>query len=142
MKIKSFLLFILEILKILICSTLTFLFLGNNVLISTQNLDWQIKLYEYFLIFMIFATWAIFFVKNNNICKFLYLCLFVLFINIQNILPSVDNAFKLDLYFDNGYCYEGIKYNTRQGTITINKENCLKYDWKWDEKRKMCKIAR
>ncbi len=142
MKIKSFLLFILEILKILICSTLTFLFLGNNVLISTQNLDWQIKLYEYFLIFMIFATWAIFFVKNNNICKFLYLCLFVLFINIQNILPSVDNAFKVDLYFDNGYCYEGIKYNTRQGTITINKENCLKYDWKWDEKRKMCKIAR
>ena len=140
MKIKSFLLFILEILKILICSTLTFLFLGNNVLISTQNLDWQIKLYEYFLIFMIFATWAIFFVKNNNICKFLYLCLFVLFINIQNILPGVDNAFKVDLYFDNGYCYEGIKYNTRQGTITINKENCLKYDWKWDEKRKMCKV--
>ena len=70
MKMKSFLLFILEILKILICSTLTFLFLGNIVLISTQNLDWQIKLYEYFSIFMIFATWAIFFVKNNNICKF------------------------------------------------------------------------
>lgn len=45
MKMKSFLLFILEILKILICSTLTFLFLGNIVLISTQNLDWQIKLY-------------------------------------------------------------------------------------------------
>lgn len=140
MKIKSFLLFILEILKVLICLILTFLFLGNIILISTQNLDWQIKLYEYFLIFMIFATWAIFFVKNNNICKFLYLCLFVLFINIQNILPGVDNAFKVDLYFDNGYCYEGIKYNTRQGTITINKENCLKYDWKWDEKRKMCKV--
>ena len=60
MKMKSFLLFIPVILKILICSTLTFLFLGNNVLISTQNLDWQIKLYEYFSIFMIFATWAIF----------------------------------------------------------------------------------
>lgn len=140
MKMKSFLLFILEILKVLICLILTFLFLGNIILISTQNLDWQIKLYEYFLIFMIFATWAIFFVKNNNICKFLYLCLFVLFINIQNILPGVDNAFKVDLYFDNGYCYEGIKYNTRQATITINKENCLKYDWKWDEKRKMCKV--
>ncbi len=81
-----------------------------------------------------------FFVKNNNICKFLYLCLFVLFINIQNILPGVDNAFKVDLYFDNGYCYEGIKYNTRQGAIIINKENYLKYDWKWDEKRKMCKV--
>ena len=140
MKIKSFLLFILEILKVLICLILTFLFLGNIILISTQNLDWQIKLYEYFLIFMIFATWAIFFVKNNNICKFLYLCLFVLFINIQNILPSVDNAFKVDLCFDNGYCYEGAKINTRQGAIIINKENCFKYGWDWDEKRKMCKV--
>ena len=64
MKIKSFLLFILEILKVLICLILTFLFLGNIILISTQNLDWQIKLYEYFSIFMIFATWAIFFCKE------------------------------------------------------------------------------
>lgn len=137
---KSFLLFISVIIKVLICLILTFLFLGNLIVISTQNHDWQIKLYEYFSIFMIFVTWAIFFVKNNKICKFIYLCLFVLFMNIQNILPSVDNAFKVDLCFDNSYCYEGLKITTQHGTITINKENCIKYGWEWDEKRKMCKI--
>ena len=60
---KIFLSFIFVILKILICLILTFLFIGSLVVISTQNLDWQIKLYEYFSIFMIFATWAIFFCK-------------------------------------------------------------------------------
>lgn len=140
MKMKSFLLFISVIIKVLICLILTFLFLGNNVLISTQNPDWQIKLYEYFSIFMIFVTWVIFFVKSNKLCIFLYLGFFILFTNIQNILPSVDNAFKVDLCFDNGYCYEGIKYNTQHGTITINKENCIKYGWEWDKKRKMCQI--
>lgn len=137
---KIFLSFIFVILKILICLILTFLFIGSLVVISTQNLDWQIKLYEYFSIFMIFATWAIFFVNNNNVYKFLYLCLFVLFMNIQNIFPSVDNAFKVDLCFDNGYCYEGLKITTQHGTVIINKENCIKYGWEWNEKRKMCKM--
>ena len=67
---KLVLLFIFVVLKILICLISTFLFLANIIVISTQNPDWQIKLYEYFSIFLIFATWAIFFVKSNKLCKF------------------------------------------------------------------------
>ena len=45
-----------------------------------------------------------------------------------------------DFCLDTGYCKEGLKINTERGKITINKENCLKYNWKWDEKNKSCNL--
>ncbi|OGI00478.1 MAG: hypothetical protein A2Y25_12065 [Candidatus Melainabacteria bacterium GWF2_37_15] len=45
-----------------------------------------------------------------------------------------------DYCLDTGRCTEGLEINTEHGRIIINKENCLKYKWKWDEKRRDCNI--
>jgi len=39
---------------------------------------------------------------------------------------------------DTSYCKEGISINTEHGKITVNKVNCLKYNWKWLEDKKAC----
>ena len=45
-----------------------------------------------------------------------------------------------DFCLDSGTCKEGLEVNTEHGRIKINKENCLKYGWQWDEKIKECKV--
>ena len=45
-----------------------------------------------------------------------------------------------DTCLDIGYCKQGLKINTESGLIEINKENCKKHNWQWDEKSKSCYI--
>ncbi len=51
----------------------------------------------------------------------------------RNILDS-------DYCIEDGDCKEGREINTEHGKVIVNKENCLKYNWDWDEKRRKCKI--
>ena len=37
-------------------------------------------------------------------------------------------------------CSEGVEITRGKETFIINKDICLKYDWKWNEKGKYCKI--
>ena len=46
----------------------------------------------------------------------------------------------LDFCLDTGICKENLQLNTEYGLITINEETCNKYNWKWDAKRRYCKI--
>ena len=43
-----------------------------------------------------------------------------------------------DACLDTNICKDGLKVNTEYGLVKINKENCLKYNWKWDDKSKYC----
>ena len=43
-----------------------------------------------------------------------------------------------DFCLDTSICKEGLELNTEYGLIKINKENCLKYNWKWDDKSRYC----
>lgn len=45
-----------------------------------------------------------------------------------------------DACLDTGICKDGLKINTEYGLIKINKENCLKYNWKWEDKSKYCNM--
>ena len=45
-----------------------------------------------------------------------------------------------DSCLDTSICKEGLEINTEYGLIKVNKENCLKYNWKWDDKSKYCNM--
>ncbi len=45
-----------------------------------------------------------------------------------------------DACLDTGICKKGIKINTEYGLIKVNKENCLKYSWKWDKESQTCNM--
>ena len=45
-----------------------------------------------------------------------------------------------DFCLNTNICKENQKVNTEFGEILINKENCLKYNWKWDSKKKECNL--
>jgi hypothetical protein len=43
-----------------------------------------------------------------------------------------------DFCLDTAICKEGLEINTEHGRILVNKENCEKYNWIWDDENKMC----
>ncbi|OLA94588.1 MAG: hypothetical protein BHW64_03165 [Candidatus Melainabacteria bacterium LEY3_CP_29_8] len=93
-----------------------------------------------FLIFIIiFINWAIW---QKGLLKkiFMLVVLFIIAVNATIYLMDY-MGLESDYCIEDGYCEEGRVVNTQHGTITINEENCIKYGWEWDEKRKMCKVS-
>lgn len=45
-----------------------------------------------------------------------------------------------DVCLDSGICVQGQLINTEYGITEINKQNCQKYNWNWNEEQKYCKL--
>ncbi len=110
-----------------------------NLIISTETSE-QNKLILYSIISIIFTLFILYytFIKKAEIFKVLIIifCYLIIFNNI----PIFNNIFDKDFCLDNSICREGLKVNTKYGIIKINEENCLKYNWNWDKKSKICTI--
>lgn len=74
--------------------------------------------------------------KIPKLNLFIILILWIIF----NRLPFINKVFDKDTCLDSSICKEGLEINTEYGLIKINKNNCLKYGWIWDEKRKRCNM--
>ncbi len=58
------------------------------------------------------------------------------------LLIYIGSQHNSDYCIEDGDCYEGRIIKDSNGLeITINKENCLKYGWKWYSDIKMCKVT-
>lgn len=45
-----------------------------------------------------------------------------------------------DFCLDSGICIQGQIIKTEYEKVEINEQNCLKYNWIWNEKQKYCKL--
>ncbi len=62
----------------------------------------------------------------------------VSFVILMVIFVETDD---LEVCLDVGICKEGVAVRNPQGErVVINKENCLKYNWSWNEERKSCDV--
>lgn len=78
-------------------------------------------------------------IKNIIFCLSIIIVLICIF--VAGVISIVGySADKIDYCIEDGDCEEGRIINTPDGNITINKEICLKYKWKWNEQLKFCKV--
>ena len=135
---------LLLLLKIILCFLFTLYWFYCSILFTLgpitnpEEFDLQILFYIIFSIFIIIYTWRIPFVKTKTITKLIFLVSFITYFYIPQILPSIDHQWDKAICAEVGVCKEGLKIITEHGEIKINKENCLKYNWEWDEDRKSC----
>ncbi|MDR1327298.1 MAG: hypothetical protein LBJ74_02695 [Heliobacteriaceae bacterium] len=67
--------------------------------------------------------------------------LIILFLLSVKIKQGYIRFTELNMCFDIGICKEGIVIGAgSDNSIRINKESCLKHDWKWDEERSWCNM--
>lgn len=134
---------ILVVLKILFCLVFTLFCLGCLITVSTKNgSDGQINFYIWLSLLLPIFTWLIFFMKTGKIVKIVYLIILIIYFSSANFLPSVKYQFDEDFCLDSAICSEGLELNTEYGKIKINKENCLKYGWGWNETKKQCDLKK
>ena len=74
----------------------------------------------------------------NKIFKIIVLSFLILFILIFGVFYVIKDD--KDICLDSGICREGLIINTQYGEISINKENCIKYNWIWNDEKRFCKI--
>ena len=100
------------------------------------NLFKKIKLYKLIIIIFLFLS-SVFLPKITDLLDFSnsYEDKNLNFNRIKKIINT-------DVCLDSGFCAENLEINTEYGLIKINKENCLKYGWKWDEKNIYCNTNR
>lgn len=70
--------------------------------------------------------------------KIVFILLFILLIPVALFLFYLFDD--KDYCLDTAICKEGLEINTEYGLVKINKENCLKYGWIWDDDSKMCNM--
>lgn len=73
--------------------------------------------------------------KTFTIIALNFLILFILILGIFYVIKD-----DKDICLDSGICKEGLDVNTQYGTITITKENCIKYNWFWNDEKRICKV--
>lgn len=66
----------------------------------------------------------------------LFICLLISLLLINMIFDEKDACLDMNI------CKEGLKVNAEYGLITINEENCQKYNWHWDSKNKRCNLRK
>lgn len=74
----------------------------------------------------------------NKIFKIIILSFLILFILVFGVFYVIKDD--KDICLDSGICREGLIINTQYGEISINKENCIKYNWLWNNEKRFCKI--
>lgn len=74
----------------------------------------------------------------NKIFKIIVLTFLILFILIFGVFYVIKDD--KDICLDSGICRECLIINTQYGEISINKENCIKYNWLWNDEKRFCKI--
>lgn len=108
--------------------------------IRTGKMDGQIFLLILFCTLLaVFTNWAIW--KNGILKKILMFFVLLAIISILAIRMIDYLGIESDYCIEDGDCEEGQEINTKYGLIKINEKNCLKYNWKWNEKRKECKLS-
>ena len=87
-------------------------------------------------------------IKGGKMKEKLIIKIGLIFFSLVIIIPIIAifmcnkyfNNSDLDSCLDSGICKEGIDINTKYGKIKIDKSNCLKYNWQWNDVNKTCKL--
>ncbi len=143
---KNFFLVLYTIFKVLICLLITvflvygFMNVSIRPILGNDNWDFQIVFYLLFTLFTLIALWIIPFIKTSIIIKLIPIVLLIVQFKLPHLMPSVIHQFKQIYCIEDGICHEGAEVYRKGQKIIINKENCLKYGWKWNEEGKFCNL--
>lgn len=145
--LKKFAIIILKILYSSLCVVFTFFVAYRLLIVLVPSFfmppDFQIILYIILSTALIMGFWSVLFAKIKPVRKILaflfLLCIQLNYLEISNALPSVRKIFDMELCMEMNICPEGIKMKNDEGVLfEINKENCIKYGYKWDEQNRNC----
>lgn len=137
---NKFLKVILIIIKIFFLLIVIASALGAIFSVDMPNYGIQVKIF--ILCSFILALTAFFYmfvdlkIKNT----LFFAVMLVIYMLMTDYMPEVKYNMDLDMCYDDGLCTENLEVNTNYGKVLINKENCIKYKWKWNDEKSFCDL--
>ena len=128
--------------KALVCAVIAFLVLmGSEYILeipvnNPEYWDWQLILFALLSVFLLVASAICLFPKSKNKLFFALVVLFVLYCCLPFLPTSIQKVFSYQPCYDRSHCPEDTKVYVDHKVVMINKKNCIKHGWVWDEKGK------
>ena len=140
-KFKIFKMFIKILLSIILSIIIVFFSFVPIQIMAFANhfeLSFVINVFVILIVLLVYTNWAIW---STGLLRKIFIPIFMvmaLFIGAMTF-PDIPEL-RSDYCIEDGDCEEGriIYHNDKE--ILINKENCLKYNWEWNEKKRFCKV--
>lgn len=132
--------------KVLVCASISFLvFMESSYILeipvnNPEYWDWQLILFALLSVFLLVASAICLFPKSKNKLFFALIVLFALYCSFPFLPTSIRELAGYELCYDDSHCLENSKVYVDHRLVMINKKNCLKHGWVWDEKGKSCDI--
>jgi len=141
-KFKIFKIFIKILLSIVLSIIIVFFsFVPIQIMAFANHFEWSfvIKVFVIMIILLVYTNWAIW---STGLLRKIFIPIFMimaLFIGAI-IFPDIPEL-RSDYCIEDGDCEEGRIIYHNDNEIIINKDNCLKYNWEWNEKKRFCKLT-
>src|SRR5574344_1388668 len=120
-------------------SLLFFLF----IIIEGISISFILLLYILAILICIIGFWYLCFIKIKPLLRFLIFLFLLIITGLLFLFPNPMGFININFCADTGICREGFKAKTENGTLfIINKENCIKYGYKWIEQEKSCNLRK
>ncbi len=138
---KIFIVF-LWLVKTLVCAVIAFLvIMGSSYILeipfrNPEYWDWQLILFALLSVFLLVASAISLFPKSKDKLFFALLVSFVLYCCLPFLPTSIKKVSSYQLCYDDSYCPEDTKVYVDHKVVMINKKNCIKHGWVWNEKGK------
>lgn len=114
-------------------------FIAQHIL---KHFDFQIVLYIIISIILVFTIFTVLFFKNLPLRQKIITVIscFIVFI-IFSCLPEIKKINDIKICYKTGICAQGLDAETKDNiTFKINKENCEKYNYKWNKFKHTCDL--
>lgn len=132
--------------KALVCAVVSFLvIMGSSYILeipfrNPEYWDWQLVLFALLSVFLLVASAICLFLKSKNKLFVALVVLFALYCSLPFLPTSIQKMFSYQLCYDDSHCPENSKVYVDHKLVMINKMNCHKHCWVWDEKGKYADI--
>lgn len=103
--------------------------------------SFQINFYIALNLILLVYTFLVF-IKTKRLNFIIYIVLWVMLILSSKVLPDVIAINDNLMCIDNSVCKEGEIIKTAQVEFIINRENCNKFNYYWNEKNKTCDLRK
>jgi len=132
--------------KAIVCAVISFLvFMESSYILeipfrNPEYWDWQLILFTLLSIFLLVTAAICLLPKAKNKLFFTLIVLFALYCILPFLPTSIRELAGYELCYDDSQCPENSKVYIDHKLVMINKKNCLKYGWVWNEKGKCSDI--
>lgn len=114
--------------------------LGGIVTAYMPDYGIQVKIFMMYSVILALTAFFYMFIDLKIRNTIFFAAMLAIYLLMFDYMPEVKYNMDLDMCLDDSICSENLEIDTEHGKILINKENCLKYNWKWNDERRFCDI--